>query len=62
MAMESWVAYQQQMCAGEGKTSPWKNDFSPWKVLDFFPNNSVWTMKLLAQINKSLSYWLIIKN
>ena len=20
-----------------GKRSPWKNDFSPWKVLDFFP-------------------------
>ena len=26
-----------------GKRCPWKNDFSPWKVIDFFPkNNGPW--------------------
>ena len=26
-----------------GKRHPWKNDFSPWKVIDFFPkNNEPW--------------------
>ena len=33
-----------------GKRSPWKNDFSPWKVLDFFPNNSVWTMYIVLYV------------
>ena len=27
-----------------GEKSPWKNYFGPWKVLDFSPQNSVWTM------------------
>ena len=27
-----------------GKKIPWKNDFSSWKFLDFFPKNTVWTM------------------
>ena len=32
------------LCRITGKKSPWKNYFGPWKVLDFFPQNSVWTM------------------